>query len=100
VSDAICEPFGWFHERDICWDGGQRSVESKKFSVTRGFPENKLVRRQCGDIQIHEDLKVKLTSRCRALEAEIAFSKGPKCDGRERYSFFFFVLGYILRLYA
>jgi hypothetical protein len=38
------------------------------FCYKPGFPENKLERKQCGDIQIHEDLKVKLPLRCVALE--------------------------------
>jgi hypothetical protein len=51
-------------------------MESKKFPVTCGFLE-KLARRKCGDIQMHEDLKVKLPTRCGALETGIGISKGP-----------------------
>jgi hypothetical protein len=56
--------------------GGAVVWKVKKFPVTSGFLE-KLVTRKCGDIQMHDDLKVKLPSRCGALEAEIGISKGP-----------------------
>jgi hypothetical protein len=64
--------------------GGDCSRESKKFPVTFGFLE-KLVRRKYGDIQMHEDLKVKLPRVVVLLKQKLAFQRAQTCDVRRKY---------------